>query len=525
MSPSRPSILALLFGANTAVVLLPLLAIVGLRIYDVYLLRQTERELIAESVVVAEVFRETYAREAGTLVGEHRSAATSDQRYVRIEPVLDLDLEVLPAQATELPAAPERDTPARRAGAAIEPLLRRAQTFNLSAIRILDESGCVVATTRSEAGRCMHAFPEVQRALAGRYHAVARARISDEPPPPLGDIRRRGTERVFIALPVFDQGRVIAVIRASRTGLDALSTLWANRRGLVLSLLALGALSFAVSLGFSAAIARPLRRLTRAASAIAEGGPHAERVPRLLRADVPTPAGFAPAEVVVLSRVLASMTERLEQRARYVAEFASNASHELKTPITSMRGAAELLQQHWGEMEPEQRERFLANIVDDAQRMERLVTGMLELARIENAGAERSGSIAVDVFAERLVERYDGRVALEREQPPATVEIAENHLHSVLANLIDNALRHGADQPVTVRLGREADRLRIDVIDRGPGVSEANRARLFQRFFTTERDRGGTGLGLAIVKAIAEARGGRVAVASGATGSTFTVVL
>jgi signal transduction histidine kinase len=515
VSARRPSILALLVGANTAVIVLPLLAMAGLRIYDVYLLRQTERELIAESVIVAEAFREAYARESGNVIGEHRPAAESGERYVRIEPVLDLGFEVMPAQPAQLPAAPDIDTPARRAGRAIEPLMRRAQTFNLSALRILDASGCVVATTRSEAGQCMNALPEVQRALGGQYAAVARQRVSDEPPPPFGDIRRRGTERVFTALPVFADGKLIAVVRASRTGLDALSTLWANRRGLVLSLLALGAVSFFVSFGFSLAIARPLRRLTRTARAVAGGGSSAELAPK----------GFAPAEVGVLAEVLASMTERLETRARYVSEFASNASHELKTPITSIRGAAELLAQHWAEMDPAQRERFLANIVDDAQRMERLVSRMLELARIENPGAESLDQLPVRAFVARVLERYGDQVSLQCESPPPALEIAENHLHGVLVNLVDNAVRHGAGKPVTVRLAAEGARLRLEVSDQGPGVSEANRERLFQRFFTTERDRGGTGLGLAIVKAIAEARGGRVAVESGTSGTTFTVVL
>jgi signal transduction histidine kinase len=78
---------------------------------------------------------------------------------------------------------------------------------------------------------------------------------------------------------------------------------------------------------------------------------------------------------------------------------------------------------------------------------------------------------------------------------------------------------------VEVILRGEHGRLRIDVRDRGPGVSEPNRKRLFERFFTTQRDQGGTGLGLAIVRAIAEARGGRVAAHFDETGTTFTVVL
>jgi signal transduction histidine kinase len=512
----------LLLGANAAVLVLPLLALAGLRLYDAYLLRQTERQLIAEAAVVGEVFREAYARETGKPPGDHRLVRTpasgtdpAAEPYQPIEPILDFGHEVLPPQASALRPAPPGDTPARRAGAAIVPLLRRAQTFNLSAVRVLDRNGCVVATTRSEAGLCLDALPEVQRALTGRYAAVARERISDEPPPPFGDLRRRGTERVFIALPVMADGELIAVVRASRTGLDALSSLWANRRGFVLSLALLSLLSLGVSAAFSAAIAAPLRRLTLAARSVAAGGGGGHL----------GTSGFAPAEIALLGDVLQTMTDQLQQRARYIAEFASNASHELKTPITAIRGAAELLQQEAGAMDEAQRARFLANIVEDAQRMERLVTRMLELARIENAPAEAATELELRPLLERIVERHPAGAALEWHGAPARLAIAESHLHGVVLNLLDNALRHGGGRGVKLRASSEDGRLRIEVSDAGPGISEANQKRLFQRFFTTARDQGGTGLGLAIVKATALARGGRVAVQSSSEGTTFTIVL
>jgi signal transduction histidine kinase len=507
----------LLLGANAALIALPLLALFGLRVYDAYLLRQTERQLLAESAVIAEAFREAWRKERGITQDEHRPPGHGAEPYAPIEPLIDIGVTVLPAQSSEdvTPPATPADPATVRAGAALEPLLRRAQTFNLSAVRVLDARGCVVATTRSEEGQCMPRLPEVQRALSGRYAAVARERVSDEPAPPLGDIRRRGSVRVFTALPVFSDGRVIAVVRASRTGLDAMSSLWANRRGLVVGALALGMLVLAVSLLFSAAIARPLRRLTQSARAIAQGEPAAS----------PVAPGFAPAEVALLSSVLEQMTERLRARAEYVSEFAAQASHELKTPITAIRGAAELLQQGWQDMDAAQRQRFLDNVVADAERMEQLVRRLLELAQIENAPAERGESLSPADLASRVLARHGDAVQLELRAPPALIAISEAHLYSVLANLVDNALRHGAGQPVHVTLAGEHGRLRIDVRDRGPGISEANQRRLFTRFFTTERDRGGTGLGLAIVKAIVDARGGSVAVESGPGGTVFTVVL
>ena len=125
------------------------------------------------------------------------------------------------------------DGPEWRAGEAVEPLLRRAQVFNLSAARVLDARGCVVATSRGDAGQSLAGLPEVASALGGRYSAVARQRLSDEPLPPISDVRSRGAIRVFTALPVFSEGKVVAVVRMSRTSLDALTSLWHSRRGLL----------------------------------------------------------------------------------------------------------------------------------------------------------------------------------------------------------------------------------------------------------------------------------------------------
>jgi signal transduction histidine kinase len=172
------------------------------------------------------------------------------------------------------------------------------------------------------------------------------------------------------------------------------------------------------------------------------------------------------------------------------------------------------------------RARFVGNILEDAQRMERLVARLLELARLENEPRGTSAELAPAELARKALARHAGHVHLVVEaDAPVRMAIEPEQLESVLGNLVENALRHGAGSPVDVTLRGARGRLRIDVHDQGPGVSEANRKRLFERFFTTQRDQGGTGLGLAIVRAIAEARGGRVGAEFDASGSTFTVVL
>ena len=514
----------LLLGANAFVLMVPLFAILALRLYDNYLLRQTERQLIAQSVAMAEIYRELWLNESlphsvpgstAMTSPDFRPPGKSDAAFIPIEPVSSLRHGVLPPQPDALPIAEPRDTPETRAGQRMNAMLRRMQVYALSAVRILDGQGCVVATTRGEDGLCLTSLPEVQSALSGRYAAVVRERISDEPLPPISEVRSRGSTRVFTALPVFSDGKVIAVVRASRTNLDARTSLWHNRRGLLFGIVVTALSAVLVSFLFAALIARPLRAITKSAQQIAEG----QSVPPL----PVLPWLPIPTEIRTLGAALEVMTQRLRQRADYIAELAQNVSHELKTPITGIRGAAELLRDQWQSMSDEQRHRFASNIDHDAERMQRLVSRLLHLAQIENA-PDPTERVAVSEFFTALTARYPG-VTLSLDAPPAQVVISSDHLRSAVSNLLDNALRHGAGKPILLRVRSQDGRLCIDVSDQGSGISPANQGRLFQRFFTTARDDGGTGLGLAIVRAVAERQGGRVDFTTSPGGTTFTLVV
>jgi two-component system sensor histidine kinase ChvG len=289
---------------------------------------------------------------------------------------------------------------------------------------------------------------------------------------------------------------------------------WIYRLPLLLGLVTSFLLASLLSLFMARAISRPLRRITRAADSISRGGPAVGL----------EPGGFAPSEVHVLGEALSTMTAQLSERAEYIAEFAANVSHELKSPITAIRGAAELLREELDQMPAAQRKRFLANIESDASRMERLVNRLLELARIQSS-PEEAGPIQLAGFLENIAVTYGERVVLDASGAPETIEMNPDHLESAVRNLLDNALRHGGDEPVDLVVRSDHGRAAISVTDRGPGVSEKNRALIFDRFFTTERDRGGTGLGLAIVKAVAETRGGDVTLETRPGGSTFTLTV
>jgi two-component system sensor histidine kinase ChvG len=313
---------------------------------------------------------------------------------------------------------------------------------------------------------------------------------------------------------VFSDGRVIAVVTATRTGLDALSSLWQIRRG-VLAAAAVGtALISFISLLFARAIAGPMQAITQKAKAVAAGERAGGFVMR----------GFTPAEVRSLSEALDVMTKKLEAQADYVADFATTVSHELKTPIAAIRGAAELLSD-WESMDAPQRQRFLGNILLDAERMQHLVTRLITLAKIESAAALPSGKLAVVPFCRALVARYGAAVELVVQDPPPEIEIAEDHLASAVGNLVDNAVRHGEGRPVKVTLAAQRGRLAVEVSDQGRGISLGNQSKVWDRFFTTERDRGGTGLGLSIVQAVVQARRGDVGFETSPQGTTFRIVL
>jgi signal transduction histidine kinase len=517
----------LLLGSSGVVLAAPLAALAFLRVYDTYLVRQTERQLIAQSVVIAESFREAWLSElapgalaaAGVTapgVPPFRPPARQDDAFIPIEPVSSFNVvgdDV--SESQNLPMSPLQDTPERRAGTKIEPLLRRSQVFNLSGARVLDRNGCVVATSRGEAGSCLNALPEVKKALSGEYAALVRQRITDEPLPPISDVRSRGSVRVFTALPVFSDGQVVAVVRMSRTSVDALTSLWHARRGLVLTAGLTVLMVLLSSVLFSFSVVRPLVAMSRHAEAVASGSESQRSTVSL---------GVVPYEIRRLSESLQTMTAKLKGHADYVTELAANVSHELKSPITAIRGAAELLRDQWQHMDETQRRKFVENIDADAERMQRLVTRLLELAQIEHV-KPKVDNVNVERFMRRIVERSRARLHLRFDHAPEFIDIVTEHFDAAVQNLVDNAMRFGGDQPIWIEVGQRGGRLMVKVSDQGPGISTANQTRLFQRFFTTERERGGTGLGLSIVKAVAEGRGGSIACESAPGRTVFTLVL
>ena len=221
------------------------------------------------------------------------------------------------------------------------------------------------------------------------------------------------------------------------------------------------------------------------------------------------------------------MTTELDRRMRYISDFAADVAHEFKSPLTSIRGAAELLSEGAAD-DPVARARFLRNIELDVGRLDRLVTRLLELSRIEASG-EAKTEFDLHQLLRRICERAgtpDTAVTLSGLDGPCPVRARLDDLETALSNLCDNGVRFsppGGTVSVEVVPGR--DLVEISVVDDGPGVPEAHRARVFQRFFTTDADKDGTGLGLAIASAVATSHGGGLTLAPARDGEGARFVL
>jgi signal transduction histidine kinase len=503
----------------------PLSGVWALRLYESALIRQTESSLLSEAALAAAAFRSAWRANGGSHDGAAGPVAARlthkkgfDTPWLPRFARLDLAEEtVLSPPPDPQPAASAiQDEAARRAGETVAPLIREGQLQTLSGVRVLNRTGVVVASTGEipVVGLSLTAQVEVARALLGEQVSVLRARTI-----PQGWWDNGGAFRVFVALPVLDEQRVVGAVLAWRTPPTIRDALYGKRRSLaLLVLLTLAAVASFVALGVLT-ISRPLRTVTEQAKRTASGerGAMSPVAYPLVR------------EVDELSQALTRMAATLEQRADYIRDFAAHVSHEFKTPLGAIRGAVELLREHFADMSPGERDRFLANLDADAERLTRLVTQLLELARADVMSASRESGAGADAAAVicATAERFRARgMTVEVKTPLAAARVAmgEEALETILVNLLNNARQHGGpDVCVTLSLRRKGDRAVLLVADNGPGVSQANAERIFAPFFTTARKTGGTGLGLSIVQSLAAAHGGTLALEPTATGAAFRV--
>ena len=279
----------------------------------------------------------------------------------------------------------------------------------------------------------------------------------------------------------------------------------------LLILIAGGGIAIAAALGLavSKAALAPVRRLTAATETVTETGDLSQRI------DV---AGRD--ELSRLADSFNAMLAALEESSRAQRQLVADASHELRTPLTSLRTNIEVLASE-RTLPSGERERLLADVVDQLTEMTTLISGLIDLARGEQQTLEPE-EVRLDLVATEAVERARRNrpaVTFTTDLQESTVQGVPSTIERAVANLLDNAAKWsppGGDVEVAVRDGT------LSVRDHGPGIDEEDLPHVFDRFYRSPSARGrpGSGLGLAIVRQVAVAHGGEVVAEAADGGGT-----
>jgi signal transduction histidine kinase len=215
------------------------------------------------------------------------------------------------------------------------------------------------------------------------------------------------------------------------------------------------------------------------------------------------------------------------RRDRVMHEFLRNAAHQIRTPLTGIATAVEVLQAG-AKNEPAERDRFLTHVETHAARLTRIARGLLVLARAQSGGTMRLEFVELEPLLVELAELAapaEG-VTLTVECPSRLAALAEVDLaHEALAALVENAVRHTKEGSITLRAAEHNGHVEIEVSDTGSGILSEHRERVFEPFYRPTADGHGFGLGLAIASQAVQAMGGELLAADAELGSTFVIRL
>jgi two-component system sensor histidine kinase CreC len=357
----------------------------------------------------------------------------------------------------------------------------------------------------ADVGRDYTRRPEIEEYFKSRYGAPDNVDLVN------GELR--------VTAPVRRSGSLVGLVGVARPLNSVTEAILHARLRLVAGSLVVAVLMTAAGWWIAAKLTRSMERLTAYAVAVRDGK---EARPPESRAS----------EVAALGRAFEEMRVALEGKA-YVERYTQALAHEVKAPLSAIRGAVELLQE---ELPAEERVRFLAHLRTESGRMEQIVERMLKLAALEaRRGLEGAECVEMGGVAREAVEALravwvakgiDVRLTVENGDLRVTGEAFL--LVQAVVNLVQNAVEFSPQGgAVEVEVRAEAGFVSVVVMDEGPGVPEFARERIFERFYSLPRPEGGrksTGLGLSFVHEIAALHGGSIEVGNRKEGGTRAVL-
>lgn len=511
-----------LLAFNLLLLFLPLASILYLDTYERQLLDMQEASMIQQARIFASALDGTrLAEEAGMILGRLGGRVDSRIRVVDMRGRLLADS----AAAALIPELPSRITegsePAPGSGKTggagsqdarvpNESALYRTVVYPLNVLRkLLQPPREPYDSGEFYSGRTTLLGPEVLAALDGRYGAITRLSTG-------GQI----SVNLYSAIPIRGDknGEVAGAVLVSRSTFGILGKLYELRLDIIrISLISVAA-ALLLSLILSLTITIPIARLQGEAGKVLDSsGRFRGRFTGLKRRD----------EIGDLSRALSELSGRLEKRIAFIDGFTADLLHELKNPLAAIRGAVELALDSAADRLPGADRSLLSRIRDEELRIERLLSRLREIGRVDNDMAgEATELVDLGLLVPVILSRYPHKdfpsvpvVFYNEAGSPATVCVNPDRLVQLLVNPVDNAVSFSPPgSQVAVRLRLDAVRgsagYILAVEDKGPGVDEASLPRVFDRFYSdrpvvgTASDAGTVGddhagLGLAIVKAIA----------------------
>lgn len=363
-------------------------------------------------------------------------------------------------------------------------------------VYITDASGKVIFDSqgRENIGADYSTWRDVSRTLSGEYGTRTTRKDPKDPT----------TSVLYVAAPILVHGETAGVLTVAKPTTN-INAFMQREKPRILRLWYLAAalailLSFLVSLWLT----HPIKRLTRYANDVRDGK----------RAKLPS---MGHSELRDMGLALENMREALEGK-KYVEQYVQTLTHEIKSPLSAIRGAAELLDE---QMPPEKRERFLSNIRTEANRIQDLVDRMLKLSELEaRKTLQNVESVSLTALVDTVLESFEPILSRKRLDVVCrltgdlTVQGDPFLLHQAISNIIQNAIDFSpAGGRIGIAAQVEKGTLSLTVDDEGPGIPGYCRERVFDRFFSLQRPDTGkksTGLGLNFVKEVATLHGGEI---------------
>ncbi|MEM9912417.1 MAG: ATP-binding protein [Pseudomonadota bacterium] len=498
----RPSIAMVVASVCIALISIPFLALLSVRLTSNQFIRETEQSLIQQAAIYSKVYATRFAELEGPAIGnplsderkQHWKTELHPQRpqlNIRTDPILPIRPDGQPGQGT-------LDTRHVQIAGDLRDIARGSKKTTLAGVVFLDHQGRDILAAGAPG---FAALPEVKAALAGDVGAVMRARDPEFDHHRFSSFSRNTSFRVFLTFPVIAEDRVIGAVYLSRTPLGLRKFLFEERYALITMLSATLIGAGMIGLLLVRLLSRPIYALRNDSRAIAVGQNN----------EIKKPRQYGLRELAELAGSVSRMAQTLSAQSREVANYTNHVTHELKSPVTAIAGAGELLQDE--ATSPEDRATLLANIQNETRRMNALLAQLRDMVRLRSSAKGHPGQLR------SMLPSIDKLEVISAGSDDAILPLSEQHGRVVLHHMAQNALQHGASKLWITARERE-----LHIRDNGDGISSKDLTRVTEPFFTTRRESGGTGMGLAIVNAILEGYGATLEALETRSGAEFIVV-